>query len=219
MSRAWRSDDPDPARSGYDSGHRRARVRRTTSFRVQMQIPSHVARLRARWAEGSGPRPPIHEPGPGQRSVWSFPRPPAIEAVGERIRIEHAGRTIVDSTDALAVLETSHPPSYYVPASDVDASVLRREPGRGSMCEWKGQAVYYAVVLGDTILSSVGWSYPDPFDDFAALAGRLSFYCAPFDACWVGQARARPQPGGFYGGWVTQAFTGPFKGIPGSSGW
>ncbi len=125
----------------------------------------------------------------------------------------------MDSRQALAVLETSHPPSYYVPMSDVDVTVLRRERERGSMCEWKGQAVYFSVVVGEATLRSVAWSYPDPFDDFAAIAGRLALYCAPFDACWVGTARARPQPGGFYGGWVTDDYSGPFKGVPGSAGW
>lgn len=134
------------------------------------------------------------------------------------MRIEFAGVTIADTRGALRLLETSHPPSYYLPPDDVDASVLQRAEG-ASMCEWKGQAVYWSVRVGDRSARACAWSYPDPFDEFAQIAHYLCFYCAPMDACWVGEHRAEPQPGGFYGGWITPDVVGPFKGGPGSGGW
>jgi uncharacterized protein (DUF427 family) len=115
-------------------------------------------------------------------------------------------------------LETSHPPSYYLPPEDV-AMALLRPSARRSLCEWKGQAVYFDLVLGDAVLPDVVWSYPRPTPAFAALRGFLAFYAAPLDLCQVDGEAARPQPGRFYGGWVTSHVAGPFKGAPGSMGW
>jgi uncharacterized protein (DUF427 family) len=141
-----------------------------------------------------------------------------LEPWAERVRIEFAGMPLVDTTKALRLLETSHPPTYYVPAADIHMDALRPAPG-SSLCEWKGQAAYFDVVSPERVAARAAWAYPDPFDDFAAVAGHLAFYCAAMDACWVGGHRATPQPGGFYGGWVTPHVTGPFKGGPGSAGW
>jgi uncharacterized protein (DUF427 family) len=151
-------------------------------------------------------------------SVWDFPRPPAVEPEAARVRIEHRGTTVVDTTAALRVLETSHPPVYYVPPSDVLADALRPSR-RTSFCEFKGEAAYLDVHVRDEVLPDVAWSYAHPSPGFEAIARHVAFYPAPFDACWVGDERATPQPGGFYGGWVTSRYAGPFKGEPGTSGW
>ena len=181
-------------------------------------IPEFVRRARARWAEPGRPRPErIVQPAAGQESVWDYPRPPRVEAVAARVRIELGGAVLVDTTRALRVLETSHPPNYYVPPQDVDRALLR--PHRGSsLCEWKGHAQYWTIAAGGAEAPGAGWSYPHPFDDFKRLRDHFSFYCAPMDACWVGNERAKPQPGGFYGGWITSGIVGPFKGEPGSAG-
>lgn len=157
-------------------------------------------------------------PGPGQESVWDYPRPPRLERVGERIRILFGGLALADTVAAWRVLETSHPPTYYLPPGDIAAGALV-PVGQGSVCEWKGPARYFDVVLGGRRASRAAWTYPAPLAPFAALADHVAFYAAAMDACWVGEERAEPQPGGFYGGWVTGRVVGPFKGGPGSWGW
>lgn len=156
--------------------------------------------------------------GPGQESVWDYPRPPRLEPEPRRLRIVHRGVTVADTVRGLRTLETSHPPTYYFPPEDVAAALLQ-PAGGGSFCEWKGRAAYWDVVIGGERLARVGWSYPEPTGGFASLAGYLAFYCAPFDQCLVGDEAARPQPGGFYGGWITSWLAGPFKGGPGSQFW
>lgn len=151
-------------------------------------------------------------------SVWDYPRPPRLEPCVLPVRVVFAGLTIASSTAALRVLETSHPPTYYIPPGDVAKQHLERAPG-GSWCEWKGQAVYWSVRVGERVAERAAWSYPDPLEPFVALRDHLAFYCAAMDACFVGDEQARPQPGGFYGGWITSQVTGPFKGEPGSAGW
>lgn len=155
---------------------------------------------------------------PGQESVWDYPRPPRLEPAGDRIAIEHRGRTLVETTRAIRLLETSHPPTYYVPAEDLLPGALR-PAGGGSLCEWKGRAAYWDVVLGDEVIARAGWSYPSPMPAYARLRDHVAFYAGPFDRCTVGGERVVPQPGRFYGGWITSRVAGPFKGIPGSDGW
>lgn len=155
---------------------------------------------------------------PGQESVWSFPRPSIAQPTPARIVIEHGGTIVADTRASIRTLETSHPPSYYIPRRDI-APVLLREAEGASFCEWKGVAVYWDVVIGDIELARVGWSYPQPTPPFAALRDHIAFYAAPFDRCSVDGEAVHPQPGGFYGGWITSAVAGPFKGVPGSRGW
>jgi uncharacterized protein (DUF427 family) len=150
--------------------------------------------------------------------VWSFPRPPAVEQEGARVRISHAGDHLAETTSAWRVLETSHPPVYYLPPEDVATSRLVQS-GSTSFCEFKGVARYWHVRLGDDLLRDVAWGYPDPSPGYEAITGHLAFYAGPFDSCTVGDEQVTPQPGGFYGGWVTSAYTGPFKGEPGTTGW
>ncbi|ACL24649.1 DUF427 domain-containing protein [Chloroflexus aggregans] len=157
-------------------------------------------------------------PGPGQESVWDYPRPPRLEPTTRRIRVVFAGITLVDSRRALRVLETSHPPVYYVPPEDVQMTFLRPNPAR-SFCEFKGVAMYYDVVVGERIAREAAWSYPDPTPAFTPLRGYLAFYAGPMDACYVDDELVTPQPGGFYGGWITSDIVGPFKGGPGTWGW
>ena len=155
---------------------------------------------------------------PGQESVWSYPRPAQAQLSAAHITIEHHGTTVADSTQAVRVIETSHPPSYYIPQKDIRPGVLRLAAGR-SICEWKGEAVYWDVVLEDIVLPKVGWSYPRPTPEFEVLRDHVAFYPAPFEQCRVDGETVRPQPGRFYGGWIISSLAGPFKGVPGSEGW
>lgn len=157
-------------------------------------------------------------PGPGQESVWAYPRPPRIEQRGERLRIELGGTVIAETTQAWAVLETSHPPTYYLPRGSFVDGVLRPAAG-SSYCEWKGTAVYLDLVTPTRSAHAAAWSYPDPSPAYAALADHVAVYPAATDGCWVDDERVEPQPGGFYGGWITSRVTGPFKGAPGTLGW
>jgi uncharacterized protein (DUF427 family) len=163
-------------------------------------------------------RPRPHPVGPGQESVWSYPRPAIAESRAAHIVIEHAGLVIVDTRASIRTIETSHPPSYYIPRADIAAGVLRAAGG-GSFCEWKGAAAYWDVVLGDLVVPRVGWSYPQPSRPFAMLRDHVAFYAAPFDRCSVDGEAVVPQSGAFYGGWITSTVVGPFKGGPGSQGW
>jgi uncharacterized protein (DUF427 family) len=151
-------------------------------------------------------------------SVWDYPRPPALEPTDRHIVIRHAGRIVADSRRPLRLLETSHPPAYYLPPDDVDDTLLVRAPG-SSFCEWKGLAGYWDVVIGSERLRKVAWSYPDPVEAYAGLRDHFAFYAGPFDECTVDGEKVIPQPGGFYGGWITGDLVGPFKGVPGSGGW
>ena len=161
---------------------------------------------------------PKPEPaGPGQESVWAYPRPAVAEPSRRHLRIVHRDVVVADTRSAIRTLETSHPPSYYFPPGDVTASVLRPSDRR-SFCEWKGQAVYFDIVVGSQVLRDIAWSYPDPSPAFRALRDQVAFYAWPFDGCFVDGERVTPQPGNFYGGWITADVIGPFKGAPGTSG-
>lgn len=158
-------------------------------------------------------RPTSIAPGPNQESVWDYPRPPRIEPTSRRIRVALGGVMLVDTTRAMRVLETSHPPVYYVPIADVIDGALERSD-RTTFCEFKGTARYFAVKSGDRVERDAAWAY-----DNGPLAGHVAFYAARMDGCFVDDERVRPQPGGFYGGWITSDIVGPFKGEPGTSGW
>ena len=147
-------------------------------------------------------------------NVWDYPRPPALVACVRRVVVEAGGEVIADSMRALRVLETSHPPTIYVPPEDVRMDLLALN-GRGSMCEWKGLAHYYDV-LGR---STAAWAYADPVPAYAALRDHVAFYPSRMDACFLGGERVTAQPGDFYGGWLTRDISGPVKGGPGTLGW
>jgi len=154
----------------------------------------------------------------GQESVWAYPRPPRLEPVRARLRVVFDGLVIADTLAGHRVLETSHPPTYYLPPADIRPGTLVPAPG-ASLCEWKGRAVYLTVVGPTRRAERAAWAYPDPTPPFLAIAGFVAFYAGPMDACYVGEERVTPQPGGFYGGWITSNLVGPFKGEPGSAGW
>lgn len=150
-------------------------------------------------------------------NVQSFPRPPALEAVAQRIRVHLAGALVADTQSALRILETHHAPTYYVPRRDVMAA-LKPAPG-ASFCEWKGAAQYWSVAVGDRHVNRAAWSYPTPSPRYADIKDYIAFYAGKMDACYVGEERVMPQPGDFYGGWVTSNLTGQIKGGPGTRHW
>jgi uncharacterized protein (DUF427 family) len=151
-------------------------------------------------------------------SVWDYPRPPRLERTGARVTIVHAGQVIVDSEQCRRVLETSHPPVYYVPRDDIADGVL--EPGTGrSHCEFKGVAAYWDLVVGDVRVPQVGWSYARPTPAYTDITDAVAFYPSRVDECRVGGELVRAQEGDFYGGWITADIAGPFKGGPGTRGW
>jgi uncharacterized protein (DUF427 family) len=158
------------------------------------------------------------EPGPGQESVWDYPRPPRLERVGKKVKVVFGGVTIAYTTRALRVLETSHPPVYYVPPEDVRMEHLRPAEG-GSFCEWKGRASYYDLVTDERTERRAAWYYPDPAGAYREIKDHVAFYPSRMDACWVGGEKVRAQDGDFYGGWITPDVLGPFKGAPGTRGW
>lgn len=155
---------------------------------------------------------------PGQESVWGYPRPAVAQPSRRHIHIAHAGIVVADTSSAVRTLETSHPPSWYIPPDAIARGLLHRSPRR-SFCEWKGEARYWHVEVAGQTFRDVAWSYPHPTPAFAILRDHVAFYAGPFDLCTVDGERVRPQPGGFYGGWITADLAGPFKGIPGSMGW
>lgn len=151
-------------------------------------------------------------------SVWDFPRPPRVERVEWRIRVVHAGATVADAPEVWRVLETSQPPAYYIAPEHVDLSLLRASERR-TFCEWKGVASYADVVVGDEVARDAAWTYPEVTDGFAPMAGHWAFYAQVLDECWVDDERVAPNEGSFYGGWITENVTGPFKGAPGTAHW
>lgn len=162
---------------------------------------------------------PVPEtPGPGQESVWDYPRPPRLERFEGTITVEFGGQVAASTTHGWRVLETSHPPTYYLPRNAFADGVLRAAPG-ASWCEWKGKAKYYDLVAGGRVAAAAAWTYPNPTPPFRELADALAVMAAAVDRCTVNGEAVRPQPGGFYGGWITSWVTGPFKGVPGSWGW
>lgn len=165
------------------------------------------------------PRPTPIVPAPGQESVWDYPRPPRLERTAKLLRVVFGGETIAETSRGYHVLETSHPPVYYFPPADVRAEFVREAAGTPTNCEWKGRARYFDAVVGGRRAERVAWSYPEPVPAFAPLRDYLAFYAARVDACYVNGELVTPQPGDFYGGWITVDLAGPFKGGPGSWGW
>jgi uncharacterized protein (DUF427 family) len=150
-------------------------------------------------------------------SVWDYPRPPRAEATERHIAARHAGAVVFDSRAAVRVLETSHPPVYYIPPADVVAELTPSR--RRTFCEFKGVASYWDLRAGGVVVIDAAWSYERPSPGFELLTGRLAFYPALLDECTVDGERVTAQPGDFYGGWLTSDITGPFKGGPGTGGW
>ncbi|WP_107666640.1 DUF427 domain-containing protein [Cyanothece sp. BG0011] len=163
-------------------------------------------------------RPQPIQPKEGQESVWDYPRPPRLEPCDKHIQIIFNGVTIADTKKAYRVLETSHPPTYYIPPEDIKMEYLQPTE-KGSFCEWKGPGNYYTLTVKDKQVVNVAWYYPNPTPDFADIKDYVAFYADPMDECLVDGETVTPQPGNFYGGWITSDVVGPFKGEPGSWGW
>lgn len=157
-------------------------------------------------------------PGPGQESVWDYPRPPRIEPTPKRLLVFFGDQVIADTRHAFRYLETSHPPGYYFPPDDVKAEFLVPNP-KTTICEFKGQARYYDVRVGDKVAEAAAWYYPSPKPGFEEIAGYIAFYPQKMDACTVDGEEVDAQGGSFYGGWATSDIVGPFKGGPGTFGW
>ena len=155
---------------------------------------------------------------PGQESVWDYPRPPRLEPVSKRVRVEFNGRVIASTNRAYRVLETSHPPGWYLPPEDVRMDLLR-PTSRSSACEFKGQASYFHVSGGGRERREAAWTYLRPLPGYEAIAGYIAFYPGRVDEALVDGERVLPQAGDFYGGWITSEVTGPFKGGPATRGW
>lgn len=163
-------------------------------------------------------RPQRIEPGPGQESVWDYPRPPRVEPSRRHVRVEFGGTVVADTRRALRVLETAGAPVWYLPAEDVRLDLLVPTERR-SVCEWKGMARYHDLSVGDRVSRAAAWTYPQPAAGYEALRDHVAFYAGRVDAATVDGEPVAAQPGGFYGGWVTPDVVGPFKGEPGSEGW
>lgn len=175
-------------------------------------------RAREKWRYRGERRPDFaSEPGPGQESVWDYPRPPRIEPDGRHVEVRYAGVSIAETTRAVKVLETASPPVIYVPPDDVAMNHLELSTRR-STCEWKGRARYWHVRVGQSRAEYAAWSYADPFPGYEEIAGYLSFYPSLVE-CYIARERAEPQAGGFYGGWVTAGIVGPWKGAAGTESW
>ena len=174
-----------------------------------------------RWRRAPRQRPApadIIEPGPGQESVWDYPRPPRLEPVSQPIRIVFASLDIAAASIAFRVVETAGAPCYYLPPDTVRVDCLRPSKNT-SLCEWKGEARYWSIQVGRHVSENAAWSYPEPEPDFAPIRDHLAFFAGRVDACYLGSERVEPQPGGFYGGWVTANIVGPIKGGPGTEHW
>lgn len=150
--------------------------------------------------------------------MWDYPRPPLLERTPKRLVVRIAKSVLADTTNGFRVLETSHPPVYYFPPDDIDSSLLV-ETTRTTFCEFKGTATYVDAVVGDRRVAEVGWRYLSPTPDYTELAECVAFYAGKVDECSVDGEVVEPQPGGFYGGWITTDVAGPFKGEPDSWGW
>jgi uncharacterized protein (DUF427 family) len=152
-------------------------------------------------------------------NVWEYPRPPAVEPCARQVRIEVADTVVASSARALRVLETSHPPTIYLPPDDVLADLLVASAARASFCEFKGVARYLDIVVGDERRAGAAWTYPAPSPGYEALRDHVAFYPGRVDRAWLGEELVTAQEGDFYGGWITADLAGPFKGPPGTSGW
>jgi uncharacterized protein (DUF427 family) len=154
-----------------------------------------------------------------QESVWDYPRPPRVEPCADTIRVVFNEVTVAETTKAYRVLETSHPPAYYIPQDDIRMDLLARVPGYQTFCEFKGVASYWTITVGERAALKAAWSYAAPSAGYEAISDHLAFYASRVDECYVGDERVQPQEGDFYGGWITSMIVGPFKGGAGTWGW
>jgi uncharacterized protein (DUF427 family) len=162
--------------------------------------------------------PKAIKPKQGQESVWDYPRPPKLEPVGETVRVIFNEKVLAQSTEALRILETSHPPTIYIPKKDIDLSMLE-EASRNTYCEWKGRGSYYHLLNGDRVVQNAAWYYHNPRNAYKDLKNHIAFYPSKVDQCFIGDEEVEAQAGDFYGGWITSKIVGPYKGGDGTFGW
>lgn len=175
------------------------------------KTPDWIRKAQNKWEYYGQKRPSFaEEPGKGEESVWDYPRPPAIAPDNREIIVRYEEIEIACTHRSVRILETASPPTFYIPPEDINMDLLQKVSG-SSMCEWKGKAQYWDLVTNDQSINKAAWSYPDPFEEFEKIAGYLSFYPSAVD-CFVNKEKVKPQPGGFYGGWITNEIVGPVKG-------
>lgn len=175
------------------------------------KLPSWAESGQSQWEYHGQKRPKFAiKPKKGQESVWDYPRPPKIEKDSREILVIFYNKIIARTTNAFRVLETASPPTFYIPATDVNIKYLKKTVGE-SKCEWKGEAIYWNVIVDDKKAERAAWSYPQPFPDFSKIKSYFSFYPSKVH-CYVNGESVKPQPGGFYGGWITKEIVGPVKG-------
>lgn len=180
-------------------------------------IPDWLLKSRESWQHRGQQRPEFAEPtDAGQLSVWDFPRPPALKAVTQKLKVFFQNDRIFETTNGLAILETASPPTYYIPLMDIETTLLLPMPNKNSICEWKGKAQYWTLRKNPG--SVVAWSYENPFPPYESLKGHMAFYPQQL-SCFVDGEKVTPQPGTFYAGWITKNLAGPFKGEPGTAHW
>ncbi len=181
-------------------------------------ISDQILKARSKWQYTGKYRPEFAlAPSKGQESVWDYPRPPKIDPDRRHILVKYNDLIIVDTQKSVRILETASPPVFYISPSDVNFDYLIDTAG-SSICEWKGKAQYWSLDESEVSIQNVGWSYPNSFKEFKSIKDYISFYPALLD-CYVDGEKVKPQPGGFYGGWVTSELVGPFKGEPGTGWW
>ncbi len=182
-------------------------------------LPEQHKRERDKWRNLKRSRPTqIEVPSPGQESVWNYPRPPRVEPVEQRIRVEFGSIVLAESLNSYRVVETAGPPVYYLPPTDVRMQYLERS-SHSTLCEWKGVGQYWSVRFGQQLAENAAWSYPNPWEGYETIQDYIAFNASKMDACYVGSYRVTPQPGDYYGGWITPNIVGPFKGEPGTEQW
>ena len=181
-------------------------------------LKEEIIKARNEWTHRGERRPDFAiSPDSGQESVWDYPRPPRIDKDDRLIIVKFKENLIAQSNRTVRILETASPPVFYIPPEDVNAEYLEKQEME-SICEWKGLATYWAIIIDGIKINNAGWSYPKPFSGYEQIKDYISFYPSKLD-CFVGDEQAKPQPGGFYGGWVTSEIIGPYKGEPGTSWW
>ena len=187
------------------------------SIRLVLQVTEEILQARAKWRFRGRSRPSFAEPcSAGQESVWDYPRPPCLKPDARRIQVRRGNVVLADSTRAIRVLETASPPTFYLPPDDVALNQLTPTPSQ-TLCEWKGWASHYDLATAPGV-AGAAWRYTETFPEFAAIRGFVAFYPAKVN-CTVANEVVQPQPGGYYGGWITAELVGPFKGETGSEAW
>lgn len=183
-------------------------------------VPQWAKQARQRWKYTGKERPPFADKtGPGEESVWDYPRPPKIDPDRREVIVKSGDILIAQSTNAVRILETAGAPAFYLPKENINMKLLEQSD-RGTQCEWKGYGTYWHIVINEETISNAAWSYEKAFPEFESIQvqGMISFYPAKLE-CFVDGEQVRPQPGGFYGGWVTDEIVGPMKGEEGSKSW